>query len=144
MVWGVPSPSRGEILGNIGRHPVNRKKLAVVARGGKPALTRYRVLETLGAGASVIECRLGSGRTHQIRVHMAERGHPLIGDPLYGRDRARMARDEAVAEAGRRLGRQALHAAQLGFRHPESGKLLQFESAPPSDMVTLINSLSAS
>ena len=143
VVWGVPSPPRGEIAGNIGRHPVNRKKLAVVARGGKPALTRYRVLRALGARASAIECRLATGRTHQIRVHMAERGHPLFGDPLYGRG-PRTGRDEAAAEAGRRLGRQALHAARLGFRHPESGELLEFESALPSDMLALIESLEGS
>ena len=141
VVWGVPDPPRGEIVGNIGRNPVNRKKLAVVARGGKPALTRYRVLRVLGASASVIGCRLGTGRTHQIRVHMAERGHPLVGDPLYGRGRARTGPEEAAAEAGRRLGRQALHAARLGFRHPESGQWLQFESALPSDIVALIESL---
>ncbi len=139
VVWGIPAPSRGEIAGNIGRHPVNRKKLTVLARGGKPALTRYRVVRVLGARASVVECRLATGRTHQIRVHMADLGHAVLGDPLYGRRHAPL---EAGASAAlRRLGRQALHARELGFRHPESGERLQFVSEIPSEMAALIDSL---
>ena len=131
VVWGAPTPRRGEIAGNI-------KKLAVVARGGKPALTRYRVLRELAAEASVIECRLATGRTHQIRVHMAHIGHPIVGDPLYGRGHQRAVPATAAA---RRLGRQALHAWRLGFRHPESGERLQFASELPSEMAALIDSL---
>ena len=82
VVWGVPSPRRGTITGNIGRSPANRKKMAVVPKGGKAALTRYAVTRTFGALASLVECRLASGRTHQIRVHMAAIGHPVNGDPL--------------------------------------------------------------
>ena len=87
VVWGVPSPRAGEIVGAIGRNPANRKSMAVVRRGGKPALTRYRVLRVFKDVAALVECRLATGRTHQIRVHLAERGHPVIGDPIYGRSR---------------------------------------------------------
>ncbi len=143
VVWGAPLPRQGEIAGAIGRHPVNRKRMAVLERGGKPALTRYRVLAALGPEASLIECRLATGRTHQIRVHMASAGHPLLGDPLYGRRTAE--RRDRLSSAGRealaQLHRQALHAASLGLRHPRTGAWLAFESPLPSDMVCLINAL---
>ncbi len=88
LVWGLPSPAAGEITGNIGRHPIDRKRMAVVSRGGKPAVTHYRVVQSFGLGASLVECRLETGRTHQIRVHMTKIGHPLIGDPVYGKPTA--------------------------------------------------------
>jgi 23S rRNA pseudouridine1911/1915/1917 synthase len=143
VVWGALLPMCGEITGNIGRNPRNRLKMAVVARGGKTALTRYQVLERLGETASLVECRLATGRTHQIRVHMAHAGHPLVGDPLYGR--ARKAR-RAALDAGARdvlagFKRQALHACRLGFRHPVSGRILTFDSALPYDMEMLIHVL---
>jgi 23S rRNA pseudouridine1911/1915/1917 synthase len=144
VVWGVPRPRRGEIAGNIGRSPRNRKKMAVLERGGRPARTRYRVLETLAAGqASLVECRLLSGRTHQIRVHMAAEGHPLLGDPLYGRAGASRAKrlPEAAQAALQALGRQALHARTLGFRHPATGETLHFESEIPLDIKRLIDTL---
>ncbi len=152
VVWGLPEPRSGEIAGNIGRSPRNRKKMAVLARGGRPARTRYRVLEALAAGgaaggaagaASLVECRLLSGRTHQIRVHMAASGHPLLGDPLYGRAGATRARrlPETAQAALEALGRQALHARTLGFRHPVSGEALRFESEIPLDIKRLIESL---
>ena len=136
VVWGVPSPRRGEIAGNIARSPRNRKKMAVVRRGGKAALTRYRVLKPLGSAASLIECRLATGRTHQIRVHLAWKGHPIVGDPTYSRNnRARIrslgpGADRAVAA----LGRQALHAHLIGFTHPATAERLEFESALPPDI----------
>ncbi len=144
VAWGLPAPRSGEIAGNIGRSPRNRKKMAVVARGGRPARTRYRVIEALAGGrASLVECRLLSGRTHQIRVHMAAAGHPLLGDPLYGR--AGPTRTKGLPEAARTaleaLGRQALHARTLGFRHPASAAALQFESEIPADIKRLIDSL---
>ena len=144
VVWGVPEPRTGEIAGNIGRSPRNRKKMAVLRRGGKAARTRYRVLRELGGGlASLIECRLLTGRTHQIRVHLSEKGHPLLGDPLYGRaGDGRLNRlPEAAQEALKTLGRQALHAKTLGFRHPVTGANLRFDRDLSADINSLIHSL---
>jgi 23S rRNA pseudouridine1911/1915/1917 synthase len=146
LVWGLPSPSEGTIAGNIGRSPRNRKKMAVLRHGGRPAETAYRVLRSFQNGrVSLVECRLKTGRTHQIRVHLAEIGHPVLGDPLYGRGgtAARRARllPEGAQAALAALGRQALHAKTLGFRHPVSGDDLQFESELPTDISALISSL---
>jgi 23S rRNA pseudouridine1911/1915/1917 synthase len=144
VVWGRPSPARGEIAGNIGRSPKNRKKMAVLRSGGRPAITRYRVLDSFGHGlASHVECRLLTGRTHQIRVHLSERGHPVMGDPLYGRARAERTRALTPAARGalQRLGRQALHARTLAFLHPASAKRLEFVTKYPTEIEDLINSL---
>ncbi len=145
VVWGVPSPAVGEIIGNIGRSPTNRKKMAVLSRGGRPATTRYRLLAALGGAVSLIEGRLESGRTHQLRVHLSHRGHPLVGDPLYGGGRRR--HGAKLAEPLRRVlagfPRQALHAQVIEFRHPRSGERLRLESDLPSDMKALIASLEA-
>ena len=143
LIWGILSPRQGEISGNIGRDPKNRKKMAVVRKGGKPALTTYRVLETFGQVASLVECRLSTGRTHQIRVHLAEIGHPVVGDPLYGRGRARRLKGlpEAAQEALTGLHRQALHARLIGFNHPESAEYLRFESELPQDINHLLRLL---
>lgn len=123
LVWGVPRPAQGQIEGHMGRSPTNRKKMAVVTRGGKYALTRYRVLKTFGAVAALVECRLATGRTHQIRVHMASIGHPVIGDPLYGGGgKSRRAALGAGAKAAiDALDHQALYAFELGFVHPATG-----------------------
>ena len=143
VVWGVPPRPQGEITGNIGRHPVDRKRMAIVKRGGKPALTRYKVMRRLGRGASLVECRLATGRTHQIRVHLAALGHPVIGDPVYGRSTpARLAALEPAARAAvRSFGRQALHAYLLGFLHPRTGVPIRWEGQLPQDIISLINSL---
>ena len=145
LVWGVPSPSAGEITGNIGRHPVDRKRMAVVSRGGKPAITHYRVLKRYGLGAALVECRLLTGRTHQIRVHMAKIGHPLIGDPVYGKPTpARRARLSPEArKAAEAFPRQALHATLLGFDHPRTGDHLAWESETPEDLRRLERTLAA-
>ena len=144
LVWGLPNPAKGEISGNIGRNPRNRKKMAVLKRGGRPAVTRYQVKRSLAGGAaSLIECRLLTGRTHQIRVHLAERGHPVIGDPLYGRQHGR--RVAQLPEPGRAavkaMNRQALHARTLGFRHPVTGEHCTFQSDLPPDIKSLQSSL---
>lgn len=141
VVWGVPSPSRGEVTGNIGRHPRNRKKMAVVSRGGKWARTRYRLIEAFGRVACLAECRLDTGRTHQIRVHMASRGHPVVGDPLYGggvRSRLKGGAADVVSTYLTAYNNQALHAYLIGFNHPRTGKLLEFESDMPLYIKELI------
>ena len=127
---GTASPE-GVIDAPLARSPANRKKIAIVA-GGKRAVTHYRTLEPL-ADAALVECRLETGRTHQVRVHLASLGHPLLGDPAYGRAGAK----KALLD---RLGfrRQALHAARLGFVHPVTGKSMSFESALPADMQELL------
>ncbi len=139
LVWGVPRPAQGEIAGAIGRHPRQRKKMAVVARGGKAALTRYRVVRRFGDLASLVECRLATGRTHQIRVHLSHSGWPLVGDPVYGRSRRGL---PTVLNAGiKQLGRQALHAFILGFEHPTTGRRLKFQSQLPNDINDLVQIL---
>ena len=142
VVWGRPQPVEGRISGAIGRDPRNRKRMAVRERGGKLALTRYRVVDSLDALWSLVECRLETGRTHQIRVHMRHIGHPVVGDTLYGGARRR-GLDERRREALARCPRQALHAARLAFAHPVSGAALAFESPLPADMNALIEAAHA-
>lgn len=140
LVWGALRPSQGEIHGNIGRSPRNRKKMAVLRRGGKEAVTRYRTLAVYGEGTiSLLECRLLTGRTHQIRVHLTHAGHPLLGDPLYGSGIPRTGRRlrEEVRDAIKSLGRQALHARTLGFLHPRGTEKLHFEADLPADLRNL-------
>jgi 23S rRNA pseudouridine1911/1915/1917 synthase len=143
FVWGVPAAGEGEISGNIGRSPKNRKKMAVLGEGrGRPALTRYGVERAFGSCAALVECRLATGRTHQIRVHLATAGHPLIGDRVYGARSGRMvARSSQVAAAVAAFPRQALHARRLGFAHPETGARLLFDSALPADLHELLTNL---
>jgi 23S rRNA pseudouridine1911/1915/1917 synthase len=140
LCWGLPSPARGEIEGAIGRDPHERKRMAMVARGGKPALTRYALQRSWHAAASLLECRLATGRTHQIRVHLASAGHPVVGDPVYLRRipaaAARLPRDQR--EPMLDFPRQALHAARLGFAHPRTGAPLSFTTPLPDDMAALI------
>ena len=142
-VWGVPVPAAGEIEGNIGRSPRNRKKMAVVAgEHGKRAVTRYRVERRFGHDAALVECRLLTGRTHQIRVHLAHIGHPLIGDHVYGTRAGRaVARSGPAGAAVFAFPRQALHARLLGFAHPATGERLEFESELPADIAGLLANL---
>ena len=133
---GHPKPLEGTIRARIGRSDANRKKMAVLpddSSRGKHAVTHYKVLKDL-ADSSLIECRLETGRTHQVRVHMASIGHPLLGDPVYGRVPPRI-RPILAAHDFRR---QALHAAELGFIHPVSGQEMRFTSEPPSDFRTIL------
>ncbi len=137
IVYGVPTPAEGTIDTWIGRSDADRKKMAVNREGrGKHAVTHYRSVERL-YGTTLIECRLETGRTHQVRVHMAHSGHPLIGDQVYGRDRKGF---KSILET---VGfkRQALHAKQLGFIHPVNGETLRFESPLPADMQELLSQL---
>ncbi|WP_084536802.1 RluA family pseudouridine synthase [Azospirillum halopraeferens] len=149
LVWGVPSPREGTVDANIGRCPADRKKMAVVGEpAGKRAVTRYRVLRAFGRGAALVECTLETGRTHQIRVHMAHIGHPVVGDPLYGRGRparARGANAAALPEPARDalvgFPRQALHAVAIAFVHPASGETVRFSVGLPDDFRGLIDAL---
>ena len=145
LCWGLPNPLTGEIEGAIGRDRRDRKRMAVVTNGGKQALTRYRTLRAWQTSVALLECRLASGRTHQIRVHLSSRGHPVVGDPLYLRRLP--AASKTVPEPARQalldFPRQALHATRLGFTHPRTGAPLSFETALPPDMATLIAALDA-
>ena len=144
LVWGLPNPLAGEIEGAIGRDRRDRKRMAVVARGGKPALTRYRTLRAWQAAVALLECRLATGRTHQIRVHLASRGHPVVGDPLYLRRVPAAARTlpEPIRHTLLDFPRQALHAARLGFAHPRTGAGAELSPRePPPDMAALIAAL---
>ncbi|WP_300539105.1 RluA family pseudouridine synthase [Sphingosinicella sp.] len=137
VVAGRPSPPAGRIEGAIGRHPVHRKKMDIVSPGkGKHAVTHYRTLQPL-KDAALVECRLETGRTHQVRVHMASSGHPLLGDPLYGRTRA--SHCDVLKSLG--FARQALHARSLQLVHPRTQENLAFESTVPSDIQELIEAL---
>ncbi|SHJ75511.1 23S rRNA pseudouridine1911/1915/1917 synthase [Roseomonas rosea] len=145
LTWGTPSPISGSVEAPIGRHPADRKRMAVVDRGGKNALTHYATERAWGAACALVRCRLSTGRTHQIRVHMAHIGHPLVGDPVYLRRTPAAARGlpEAAREALLAFPRQALHAQSLGFRHPVTGEPLSFSSPLPPDMAALIATLDA-
>jgi 23S rRNA pseudouridine1911/1915/1917 synthase len=158
-VWGAPREPQGTVSTQINRSPANRQKMAVVHAGGKHAITHFALRKLYTAGrqwpdtapdwsrepygdwrrattASLLECRLKTGRTHQVRVHMAHIGHPLIGDAVYGRNKVVPGLEIPIA-------RQALHAAVLGFQHPKTHKQMRFESAPPADFQALLASLDA-
>jgi 23S rRNA pseudouridine1911/1915/1917 synthase len=135
VVWGVPVLNSGSIEAPLGRSSKDRKKMAVMTRG-KPALTYYKVIENYGI-ASLVECKLATGRTHQIRVHMAHIKHPLVGDATYG-GRRRGTQIEVLEK----FSRQALHAVGLQFIHPRTGKLKKFTSKMPKDMQKLVRMLS--
>jgi len=145
LCWGVPPVLSGEIEGAIGRDPRDRKRMAVVSRGGKLALTRYRTLRVWQTSVALLECRLATGRTHQIRVHLASQGHPIVGDPVYLRRIPATARllPAALRQTLLDFPRQALHAARLGFAHPVTGRALVFETPPPADFQALLGALDA-
>ncbi len=129
IVSGTFKESEGTVEGNIGRHPIDRKKMAIVTKGGKPAITHYRVLEQF-KNASYMEFRLETGRTHQIRVHMASIGHPLLGDTVYGN-----------AKNPYKLNGQTLHAMTIGFIHPTTGEYLEVSAPIPEYFDALIKKL---
>jgi 23S rRNA pseudouridine1911/1915/1917 synthase len=146
IVWGVPQRPRGKIDAPLGRSTVDRKKIAVSqGRRRREAITHYEVVETFGrpAAATLLRCSLDTGRTHQIRVHMAHIGHPLLGDPAYGKGFSASAGklSQSARAALTHLGRQALHASLLGFDHPRSGLPVVFRSELPSDMHVLLDAL---
>ncbi len=149
VVWGAPHQRSGVVEGNLGRNPFDRKRMAVLRDQGKPARTRYATVEEFGLRqkplASLVECRLETGRTHQIRVHLAHTGHPLIGDATYGRARRapipRSPEEKAAFDAAFFFPRQALHAGVLGFFHPAKQTQMRFETPWPEDFANLMKAL---
>jgi 23S rRNA pseudouridine1911/1915/1917 synthase len=140
IVLGIPARRSAEISAPIGRDPVHRKKMSVRAPRGREARSRYAVEEAFD-GAALVRVRIFTGRTHQIRVHLASIGHPVVGDPTYGGTRTPPSRRTASREALLAVTRPALHAARLAFDHPVSGQRLSFESTLPSDLRTLLAQL---
>jgi 23S rRNA pseudouridine1911/1915/1917 synthase len=140
LVLGVPAPRQGELTAPIGRDPLHRKRMSVRAPRGRPARTGYRVVETFD-GAALLRVRLHTGRTHQIRVHLASLGHPVAGDAVYGAGRRPSPRRAASREALGSLERPALHAARLGFEHPARRERLAFESPLPEDLADVLRRL---
>jgi 23S rRNA pseudouridine1911/1915/1917 synthase len=147
VCWGQPKPKHGSITGNISRSFSNRQKMAVVPRGGKPAVTHYSTVQELGP-CTQVECRLETGRTHQIRVHFSHMGHALVGDPVYGQSASQRLQGKAfkaltpeAREALLGFSRQALHAAAMEFIHPRSQQAMQFSCPLPADLQQLIAAL---
>ena len=143
ITWGMPPETEGRIEAALGRSTRDRKKQAVVPNG-RYAATNWTVIRRLPPFASIVECRLETGRTHQIRVHMAHRNYPLVGDPLYGgRLKQPAGATEALRQALHKFPRQALHARKLGLIHPATGEYREFEAPLPADMTGLIAALEA-
>ena len=145
LVWGDPREDEGTIETAFGRHMRDRTRMAVLKSGGKPARTHWRAVERFGA-ATLLQVRLDTGRTHQIRVHLQHLGHPVLGDPLYGgRDkkqlRLSLSQRSLAAELLGCLLRQALHASELGFSHPVTGGDLRFNQAVPEDFARVLDML---
>jgi len=136
LVVGRPARASGKIDTLHGRDPRDRKKFSIKVKSGKRAVTNWRVVEELGK-ATRVEAELETGRTHQVRVHFAAMGCPLLGDATYGRP----SRDAEIRAIGKVLGRQALHARTLGFHHPATGKWMEFECAPPEDFAAALEAL---
>jgi 23S rRNA pseudouridine1911/1915/1917 synthase len=137
VVLGVPAHRSGAIETRIGRDPSHRKKMAVGVARGREARSSYEVLETLDA-AALLRVRIQTGRTHQIRVHLASLGHPVAGDPTYGGKRTPGCRRPEARAALESLARPALHSAQLSFEHPGTGERLSFDSPLPPDLRALV------
>jgi 23S rRNA pseudouridine1911/1915/1917 synthase len=140
VVWGVPDPHIGRIEAHLDRDRNNRQKQAVARAGGREAVTHYRVEERFADTAALVMCRLETGRTHQIRVHMAHIGHPLVGDLVYGSGFLTKAETLPVEPKARvkAFRRQALHARLLRFAHPRSGEAVCFEANWPADMADIV------
>ncbi|HOC44369.1 MAG TPA: RluA family pseudouridine synthase [Thermoanaerobaculales bacterium] len=139
VCFGAPAEPAGVIEGAVGRHPTERKRMAVV-ESGRPARTLYTVIERL-SGTSLVECRPVTGRTHQIRVHLAHIGHALVGDQTYAGRQWRNLEDPRQRAACRDFPRQALHAWRLAFLHPVTGERHEFEAPPPADFLLLVEAL---
>lgn len=142
VVYGVPNPLNGRIEGNIGRSPADRKKMAIVTSGGKPAVTHYKTLQVFKNAASLVQCNLETGRTHQIRVHLTSVGNALVGDKVYVKNRKTAVNlPQNLKNYVNEFPRQALHAKSLGFVHPATKKFMQFDSELPEDISELLQKL---
>jgi 23S rRNA pseudouridine1911/1915/1917 synthase len=148
LVWGAPARAEGTIDAPLGRSTKNREKIEVKREGGREAVTHYAVLERYGAAgkppvAALVECRLETGRTHQIRVHLAAIGHPVVGDRTYGAGFATKVAllPEPARSMAAAFPRQALHAYLLGFEHPVTGEEMRFESPLPADISGLVEAV---
>lgn len=144
FVWRVPMPLKGEVDQPIGRHPSNRQKMTIGGSGAREARTYYHMVEQFVDAAALLECKLESGRTHQIRVHMAHIRHPLIGDPVYGMQQTqgksllnKAGYSEEAKKAILAFDRQALHAEEIRFIHPGSGDEMSFQAPWPDDLLNL-------
>jgi 23S rRNA pseudouridine1911/1915/1917 synthase len=142
VVHGVPRTRQGVVEAAIGRDPVHRKKMSVRAPRGRAARSAWTVEQALD-GAALVRVRIHTGRTHQIRVHLASLGHPVAGDPTYGGTRTPSSRRPAARAALAALGRPALHAASLAFTHPGTGERMRFLSPLPPDLQDLVRVLGA-
>jgi 23S rRNA pseudouridine1911/1915/1917 synthase len=143
LVFGQFDQENGTINKPIGRHPLHRKKMSGTTRHGRDAVTHWHVLQRFDSDRlTLVELRLETGRTHQIRVHLSEASHPVVGDPVYGTSRrCNQLPDTALRAMVQKLSRQFLHARLLGFKHPATGKEMTFEAAPPTDLQTIIDYL---
>ena len=143
VVFGCPQPINGTIIGDIRRSPYDRKKMAIVTKGGKHAVTHYKVIENFKNVASLVKCNLETGRTHQIRVHMSKNGHNLLGDKVYVKAKKIVDKtiDVEIKNFLNNFTRQALHAQSLGFVHPKTKEKMFFEAPMPDDMALLIEIL---
>ena len=138
FVYGIMSPLSGKIEGNIGRSKFDRKKMALLENGGKSAVTNYKTLQAFGKAASLVQCNLETGRTHQIRVHLSSSGHALIGDKVYVKNKkSEVALPSNLKNYVNDFPRQALHAKSLGFVHPRTHEFMQFDSELPPDLAEL-------
>lgn len=141
LVWGVAHPTKATFITQIARSRQNYEKMKVVETGGKSAITHYQLIENFSTLASLVEAKLETGRTHQIRVHFSHHGYPLIGDQTYGKTRKILNLPSTLSSTLASFKRQALHAKEIGFIHPSSGERMSFSAPPPSDFEALLSEL---